>query len=106
MLALAEWKREGHVKEWTPEQLWGPSLIYATQIWGATRAVFNFPLCNLLIPQHLKIPQISINLKSGPLPSAQKLLLSRTGERFFRQGINSGAVRVQAEAWRCGRAAQ
>lgn len=31
---------------------------------GATRVVFHFPLCNLLVPQ------ISINLKSRPLPNA------------------------------------
>lgn len=70
MLALAVWKREECAEEWTQEQSWGASLIYGTQTWGATRAVLHFPLCNLLIPQHLKIPQISVNLKSRTLPNA------------------------------------
>lgn len=77
MLSLALWKREERAKGWTQEQPWGPSLIRGTRVLGCyehcveARAAFHiFLFAKLLIPQHLEIPQMSANLKYGPLPNA------------------------------------
>lgn len=77
MLSLAVWKREECVTRWTQEQPWGPSLIRGTRVLGcyercveARAAIHLFLFAKLLIPQHLEILQMSVNLKYGSLPKA------------------------------------
>lgn len=77
MLCLLVWKREEHAKGWTPEQPWGLGFIHGTWVLGRygccveVRAAFHvFLFAKLLIPQHLGIPQMSVNVKYRPLPNA------------------------------------
>lgn len=77
VLSPAVWKREEHAKGQMQEKPWGPSLIHGTRVLGCyehcleTGAAFHiFFFAKLLIPQHLEIPRMSVNLKYRPLPNA------------------------------------